>query len=379
MTDHEPELTADERRALATAWSALEPPADFADRVLAAPPTRRWLPYVAIASAAVAVALLAIVIVRPVEPDRPQVAPQAVDAGLAITAPPDAATLAPADAAVADADRYDLDLQIGQNAVIHAASGDARINFFTRACHAGLQVEIDRDPKFTAPTAAQGITGAIVELSTGAYHYRGTCMSGGMPEPTHVSGRIAVVRDRVDRTLPGAPLPVQLRADGRQYRVRFSDQLPEVTLEIPPGGERLHVTGPGVNRSFPVRAPQRAIVLPGATFGEGDYRLWFERGGVELGTIQVRFEFDNLAPQFTIESPSEPVFGVPRQTSVVDEVRVRGTVSTGWTAAFETISIPIGDRGRFEATVSPRRVLRSLAIRFSHPQRGTHYVLRRLR
>ena len=354
------ELEPHERRLL-DGWTALDPPADFADRVLARQPQpRRWLPYSIAAAGCVAAAAMLIVVLRPTtEP--------AVEPLLAI-APPDAA---PAVAPIADAgvvvdgavfakpEPYDVDIEVGQTATIHDPTGKPRINFYSAECRSGIQAEIDLDPTFRKRRASQGVFGVVIELGVGRWHYRARCMSGGMPAATPIaSGTLTVTRDS------GRPSPTgPIKADGGTYQRAMP-----VVFEKPLGGEQLHFSAPGPAR-IDLRSSVGASLIELTDLAEGTYAYWFTRGSMTMGT---RSTLVVASAQIELDLPRDG----DRATPALD---VRGTVRPGWSVSFEGSQIPIDAQRRFAKLYQQRTNFTSAAVRFDHPQRGTHFYVRRLR
>jgi hypothetical protein len=83
-----------------------------------------------------------------------------------------------------------------------------------------------------------------MQVSTGAWMYRASCMAGGMAEPPFALGRVIVVRDAGRRPLPKAPASVTVQPDGRTWRISYQTEVPEIMIAQPPGGEQLHVSSP---------------------------------------------------------------------------------------------------------------------------------------
>ena len=83
-------------------------------------------------------------------------------------------------------------------------------------------------------------------------------------------------------------------------------------------------------------------------------------------------DFDNTAPQVYIQSPP-PISSKPWEA----QIRVRGALMPGWTAASSGVDLPVDKQRRFNGTVDKPEGTTTLAIRLAHPQRGVHYYLRR--
>lgn len=357
-------------RLVLDAWTALEPPADFVDRVLARQPQpRRWLPYAIAAAGCAAAAAVLIVVLRPTtEPTIGPIAVSPVDASPAVEPVVDAgvydAALLPPKPPV---DPYDLDLAIGQSATLHDPTGTSRINFYGRACPSGMQIEITRDPTFHGRRASQGVFGVVVTFETGSWGYRAHCMSGGLPEEKPVaSGQITVVRDDGRRALPQVASG-PLKADGRNYLAPS-----KVTLEKPLGGEQLQLRSSTGTQKFDLRN-----YLGNSTFeldlADGAYTFWFSRGGVTIGQVSTFvIGLDPTGPQVQLDRPLD---GDPA-TPTLD---VRGVTRPGWRVSFEGSQVAIDAQHRFGGRIVLRPGFSSVAVRFDHPRHGSHYYVRRLR
>jgi hypothetical protein len=82
-------------------------------------------------------------------------------------------------------------------------------------------------------------------------------------------------------------------------------------------------------------------------------------------------QFDNAAPTASISAPAERGFA-PGAT-----VSVTGSALPGWTVSVQGRELPQDGQQRFSGEAAAPSDVRALSIRFSHPQRGVHYYLRR--
>jgi hypothetical protein len=122
-------------------------------------------------------------------------------------------------------------------------------------------------------------------------------------------------------------------------------------------------------RQFSSAAPSYS--LPGGALAEGSHELWFEGHGERSRKTTVLVQFDNAAPMASISSPAERSFA-PGTT-----VSVAGTALPGWTVSAGGRDLAQDGQQRFSAEVAAPADVAALTIRFSHPQRGVHYYLRR--
>jgi hypothetical protein len=138
----------------------------------------------------------------------------------------------------------------------------------------------------------------------------------------------------------------------------------------PSGGPfSLTLRSQGKARQFSSAGP--SFALPGGTLGEGSHELWFEGGGQRSRTTTVAVQFDNAAPTASISSPAEQGFARGAR------VAVAGTALPGWSVFAGGQELGQDSQQRFAADVQAPGDVRALLIRFSHPQRGVHYYLRR--
>jgi hypothetical protein len=114
-----------------------------------------------------------------------------------------------------------------------------------------------------------------------------------------------------------------------------------------------------------------SYALPAGTLGEGSHEVWFEAHGERSRKTSVVVQFDNAAPTASISSPAERGFAPGASVSV------SGMALPGWTVSAGGHELPQDSQQRFSGDVPGPVGVAALAIRFSHPQRGVHYYLRR--
>ena len=365
------ELTPNER-GLLEAWQPMQPPADFVDRVVIARTVRRRLVPVALAASVLAAAAIALVVLPRASQDK-MAAPEAVtkresdraeqQAQVAMVEPTVAAdaglnvvpTVTPSSTA-------DVSIEAGENAVIHASDGVAVVEFRFPFCPTVGSVEIDRALPFRSPIGATGTGAASLRLGSGTWSYRVTC--AGAPSQS-VQGRVSVIRDAGTRALPKDPPVNPIEADGRTYRISYQSKIPTIEIRIDAPGT-LHLASKGREATF--ETTTTTVRIPGSKLTEGQYTYWTDTQKPRKASTLI-IQFDLTAPQVYI---AKPIDGEGPWSS---EVEVAGIALPGWSASVDGIRLPLDD-GRFMAKVLPPQT-RALAIRFTHPQRGTHYYLRR--
>jgi hypothetical protein len=270
-------------------------------------------------------------------------------------------------------DYYDMQVRLGETPTftIHDPRGSTALQFvFGGKWSGGGTIEMDKDAKFRMPQISAGRESANLLAPAGAWSYRLRCGAAG---GAVASGRIIVVRDSGTRPLPKQPPVNPIDADGRNYRISYQSQIPNVKIKVPGGGSgqfKLFLATGGVSETFESSKPE--FTIPGSKLREATYTYWVERDGVKQPKVSTLvIDFDQTAPQVYIESPANgKPFG--------DELDVRGAVLPGWTAKVDVVEIPINERTRrFAAKVPKPSGANALAIRLSHPQRGVHFYLRR--
>jgi hypothetical protein len=215
-----------------------------------------------------------------------------------------------------------------------------------------------------------------VPFRAGSHPYVVRCLTAdGHPSEEVAHGSIAVTADAGTRRLPTQAAASVVDADGRNYTVLFQNQLPSVTVRWP----RAPAAGSFVLSVKPSHGPVQSVstAQPQYTFasgklGEGIHELTFEGGGVRTKPTVVEIRFDNATPAASIVSPTDGSFGPGGQ------VQVAGTALPGSTVSVAGIELPQDDQHRFSGDVPAPTSEKALAIRFAHPQRGTHLYLRRI-
>lgn len=266
---------------------------------------------------------------------------------------------------------FDFRVAAGESLTVHDPRPPTAVQFqFGARCADGGVIELDRDARFLTPRQSGGKEVANLRVERGAWWYRLRCTVGGTEGRPVAGGRISVVRDAATRALPKLRPPNDIEADGRRWSITYQSVLPDLRVQVRGTGARyrLHVAQGGKAEQFD--SAQSVITIPGTKLKEGTYTYWAEIDGVKQNKISTLvIDFDQTAAQVYIESPQN---GVPWS----DDIDVRGAVLPGWTAAVESVPIPIDRQRRFSARVGAPSGA-ALAIRVSHPQRGIHYYLRR--
>jgi hypothetical protein len=254
----------------------------------------------------------------------------------------------------------------GDSLIIHDPRPPTVVGFMSTHCPALIVLELGSKKRETIGSGR--VTGVF---GTGSQRYRLRCDED--PKP-FAEGAITVLADSGTRQLSTVAPVNRIDSDGRRYTILYQNLLPKVSVRWPnPPG-----TGPFVlNVSSEARgrksftAPVPSYSLPAGALGEGTYELWFEAHGETSRRTSVLVQFDNAAPTASINSPAERGFAPGALVSV------SGMALPGWSVSVGGRELSQDAQERFSGEVPAPSDLGGIAIRFSHPQRGVHYYLRR--
>lgn len=264
----------------------------------------------------------------------------------------------------------DMTVSAGESFTIHDPRGTTAVHFgFGGKCVDGGVIQLDRDARFLTVHASAGKDGANILVPSGAWAYRLACIRGGSDGPTIASGRVVVVRDAGRRPLPPKPNRNPIDLDGRNYTIWYQSTIPTVVVHVQgtPKLMKLHLATGGAEEVFDSTAS--TVTIPSEKLREATYNLWAELDGVKTGVTTLKITFDQTAALIYIDTPLD---GKPW----TDDIDVRGAVLPGWNASIDSVALPFDPQRRFSVKVS-KPTTKALAIRLVHPQRGTHYYLRR--
>jgi hypothetical protein len=217
--------------------------------------------------------------------------------------------------------------------------------------------------------------GANVRVTPGSYRYRVRCIvDGAVRDAVVASGNLRLNRAAGTKSLPPRPAENIVDADGRPYTVLYQNLLPHITFRwqsAPKDGSyRLHVV-PTRGRAEVVTAKQNRARMTSGSLPEGEYDYWFvDSQGKQSRKSRLRIAFDNAADTGYVRSPRV-------RESWSSSVRVEGAAIRGWSVSIGSVQLPLDGQFRFKTTYSVPQGQSAIAIRFSHPQRGVHYYVRR--
>jgi hypothetical protein len=267
-------------------------------------------------------------------------------------------------------DYADIEILAGESVIVHDPKPPTAVRFqFGEICAEGGTITSFRAGK--AGNYATGVGAVALSLPAGSYRYELAC-SPGESKPAR-RGTLDIAKDPGTRRMPAQPPSTTLAADGRQYTVLYQNRLPGITLSWPSAPQTAPWTlvheFEGKSETLTLDAPKRDFG-PGK-LAEGRHSFYFEGAGSVSRHTNVQIAFDNAAPTVTLTTP------VALAARPGDDVTLSGTALPGWDVWVEGQRPSKDAQGRFSATVPLPRERRALAVRLSHPERGTHLYLRR--
>jgi hypothetical protein len=302
-----------------------------------------------------------------IERARPSVLSSA-SAQAAVAPIPAAPTPTKDDPRKAGPEAVDLSVGAGDSLLVHDPHPPTVVGFATPRCAGVAVLELAAKHRETIGTGR--VTAAF---PAGAQHYRLRCDAEATP---FAEGTVTVLHDAGSRRLAGAAPANRIDADGRRYTIMYQSLLPKVSVRWPdapsagPFSLTLSSQGRGQKQFTSAGA---TYALPAGALGEGSYELWFDAHGERSRKTSVVVQFDNAAPTASISAPAERGFAPGASVSVA------GTALPGWTVSVGGQDLKQDSQQRFSGEVAAPADGSALSIRFSHPQRGVHYYLRRAR
>lgn len=282
--------------------------------------------------------------------------------------------------ALLEASPTDVDVKVRPEATItiHDPSPPTAIQFVLPLnCPGSGIVELAKDGQYGDPQRGGGFATANLLVEEGSWTYRVRCIRNGFANPPVAAGRVHVLRDSGNRSLPpNQPAVNRIDADGRNYRITYDSVPPTVEFHAKGQGARftLHLARDGSEELFDSRLP--TVLVPGTKLRDGHYMYWFDADGTKDAKVStLTIDVDDTAPQLRIDSP---VNGFPTPLHPKSGLAIRGFAAPGWAVSVDSIQLPVDLRGRFAANLNSFSN-HALAVRAEHASRGTHYYLRRPR
>lgn len=265
----------------------------------------------------------------------------------------------------------DITLNSGESLVVHDPKPPTAVRILFRgACPEGGTVRVQGK----GAMFASGSGSVALAFAPGRHAYALHCLAGDGSESAPVSrGTLTIVQDAGTRPMPQKPPSTGVEADGRTYTVMYQNQLPALSLrwsKAPPGAgfALVHRSAAG-NRSYKLSAPSysfRSGALP-----EGSHTFYFEGGGKVSRQTTVQIKFDNAAPTASLQTP------VALNVKQGESVNISGVAQPGWSVEINGKSASLDAQQRFSQKAEMPTDERALAVRLTHPARGTHIYVRR--
>jgi hypothetical protein len=239
----------------------------------------------------------------------------------------------------------------------------------TPGCDAEAVLEV-RDQR------VRGRSRVGVSLPAGRHDYSLRCLhaDGTLAEEPAATGRIRVLRDAGRTPLPLRPPTNVVEADGRRYTVMYQNLLPRVVVRWSDAPSAGPYTLSFASEGRPRQSRRPRFELPSGALREGTHVLSVQGAdGARSRSTSVVIRFDNAAPTASIRQPADGSFLAGQR------VQVSGIAQRGWRVHAEGEPLPLDAHYRFSGEVTAPARRDALAIRLSHPRRGVHYYLRRVR
>jgi hypothetical protein len=267
----------------------------------------------------------------------------------------------------------DLVIGAGEAIVVHDPRPPTAIGVATGGrCPERAIVAVD--PGRPRAKETLGDTTVGIELGPGSHRYVLHCLdASGVKGPKVAEGSVSVIADAGSRQIAKTAPLTSLDADGRNYTVLYQSLLPKIAMRWPSApaapSYSLSLSSPNGTKALTLKSASTAFAS--GALSEGEHRFAFEGGGARSRTTSVTIRFDNAAPTATIASPADGSFVAG------SSVTVSGTALPGWSVSVAGTTLNQDAQSRFSEQVTAPAGLRALAVRFTQPQRGVHYYLRR--
>jgi len=265
----------------------------------------------------------------------------------------------------------DITVNSGESLVVHDPRPPTAVRLlFQGACPEGGTVHVQGK----GGAFASGSGSVALPFAPGRHVYALHCLGRDGSEGAAVSqGTLTIVHDAGTRPMPQKPPSTGVEADGRTYTVMYQNQLPAVSLrwsKAPQGtGFVLSHRSSSGNKSY--KAPGPSYSFRSGALPEGSHTFYFEGGGKVSRQTTVQIKFDNVAPTASLQTP------VALNVKQGELVNITGVAQPGWSVEINGKSADLDGQQRFSQKAEMPTGERALAVRLTHPQRGTHIYVRR--
>jgi hypothetical protein len=263
----------------------------------------------------------------------------------------------------------DVEIDAGESLTIHDPAPPTAVRFrFPGVCPelGVLQLRAGRSGQY-----AVGEGSASLALGRGSQRYELRCGTEG--GKIVKQGKLSVLSDDGSRRVAARAPATTLAADGHRYTVLYQNRLPVITLTWPDGpmGTALELSHSFAGHEEKIATSEPLHTFESGTLREGRHDFAFTGGGKVSRHTRVDIQFDNAAPTVTLDAP-------PAQAlEPGDPLTISGIALPGWQVQVGQQRAPQDDQGRFSLPTSWPSDTRAIAVRLSHPDRGTHVYVRR--
>lgn len=266
----------------------------------------------------------------------------------------------------------DFSLDIGDSVMVHDPKPPTATRFaFGSHCPAGGTLRTSSAKKGAFGSGQGSVS---LALNPGIHEYALYCFDEQGAASTPVArGTITIVHDAGTRPVPNKPPTTSVNIDGLRYTVTYQNQLPILNVVWPnapaSSSYKLFLESRSGKKTFTSSVP--SYTFRSGALQEGSHQLHFEGGGKFSRHTKVEIAFDNAAPKASLETPVE--------TNVREggELTVVGVAQPGWVVEIAGTKVEQDSRQRFAQKATMPSNERALAIKLTHPVRGTHVYLRR--
>ena len=269
-------------------------------------------------------------------------------------------------------ERVDLSIAAGESIIIHDPRPPTAVGVLAGGrCTGSALLSVDGSRARREERVGEARIG--IALASGTHRYVVHCLGEGGARGEQIGqGTISIVPDAgLRRLATSAPL-TNVDADGRRYTVLYQSLPPKIAIQwpnAPPASSyALTVNSPHGTKTVTSSSPR--YFFASGSLVEGQHSFSFQAAGRRSRPTTVVILFDNAAPAASIASPADGSFAPG------SSVLVSGTAQPGSVVTVGGETVQQDAQNRFSLAVSAPSD-QALAIRFTQPQRGVHYYLRR--
>jgi hypothetical protein len=264
----------------------------------------------------------------------------------------------------------DVEIDAGESLTIHDPAPPTAVRFrFGGVCPELGVLQLTRSGG--AGQYAVGEGAVALSLGRGTQHYELRCGTEG--RKVVKQGKLSVLSDDGSRRVAARAPATTLAADGHRYTVLYQNRLPVITLTWPDGptGSALELTHSFAGSEEKIATSEPRHTFESGSLREGRHDFAFTGAGKLSRHTRVDIQFDNAAPTATLDAPPARVL------EPGDPLTISGIALPGWQVQVGQQRAVQDEQGRFSLPTNWPSDTRAVAVRLSHPERGTHVYVRR--